>query len=431
MRLSQISSCLLCGFLAASTDVFAGPLLTVEPSADKQGAVIKVSPENFGSTNLLEVVDAKTGNCVKVIYAGRFTNSEPFSVTRRSLPPQGDFRVRYREDIRLVFDKDISLPKQKKWINPTDVQFINGSLYVMDAGRLDPKPNSPSAETVPVGHANLYKFHGDESLDRGFGDRGCLTLCESPSYLRSFGVDEKGLVYFPNGTNVEVWDEDEDDPLHVIGGTDPEAPTKSTQNVGSIAVGPPPRIYIPSDNSTLLRVYDRSKKEMEGFLYTYTPIEVITAAQNRSVTTDGNGAVYFTDGLGQMLKFEDTGKEMRFRYISHVAPVIDCPLGPAISQGLLWVTGHGPSSGEIVLLWDTGAKLLTVGRFGTQGVAPGKTEFSNPSAVAATPDHLSLWVVEDGVKEADKPPGNARVRHFKITGEKTEEVPLPFGNASK
>jgi hypothetical protein len=54
----------------------------------------------------------------------------------------------------------------------------------------------------------------------------------------------------------------------------------------------------------------------------------------------------------------------------------------------------------------------------------------NPSSAVQTPDHLELWVVEDGLPNGDGPPGNARVRKFRITSAKSEEAPLEWRGAN-
>ncbi|MBI4026182.1 MAG: hypothetical protein HY360_14440 [Verrucomicrobia bacterium] len=51
---------------------------------------------------------------------------------------------------------------------------------------------------------------------------------------------------------------------------------------------------------------------------------------------------------------------------------------------------------------------------------------SNPSAAVQTPDHLELWVVEDGLPSGEGPPGNAWVRKFRITSAQSEEAPLEW-----
>jgi len=108
------------------------------------------------------------------------------------------------------------------------------------------------------------------------------------------------------------------------------------------------------------------------------------------------------------------------------------PCGPSAAGGLIWVVDHGPAGpfwdsggdNDLLLFWDSGDDLVFFGRYGGPGKAKDKLEFLNPSAVAQTPDHLELWVTEDGMPVLDGQHGNARVRKFKITAEKTEEVPL-------
>ena len=108
-------------------------------------------------------------------------------------------------------------------------------------------------------------------------------------------------------------------------------------------------------------------------------------------------------------------------------------MGPCASAGLVWVAAHGPGpgpfwdsggGGEVLLFCDDGSKITLIECFGTPGVAANRLEFLNPSAVVMTPDHQELWVVEDGLANADGPPGNARVRHFKIRAAHSEEAPL-------
>ena len=123
--------------------------------------------------------------------------------------------------------------------------------------------------------------------------------------------------------------------------------------------------------------------------------------------------------------------------------------------GLVMVAAHGPGygpfwdsggGGEVVLFWDDmqGKAIRLISRWGEPGVAasepvakstgPDRSDpkvaralpmnFLNPSSAALSPDHLDLWITEDSLNNVEGPPGNARVRRFKLNATRTEEIEL-------
>lgn len=181
------------------------PLLRVERSADGSKVEIKVTAVKTTGPGLLEVLDAKTGRCLRTLHAGVFSAGQQFSIGQKQKLGTGRYRVRYREGIKLVYDSAILLPGKEKWTNPTDLQITDKAVYVLDSGRLPPprKPDEPpadaTAEEDPANHSYLFKFHRDGKPDAAFGDRGRASVLPTATWLRAFTVDQEGHIYLGDG----------------------------------------------------------------------------------------------------------------------------------------------------------------------------------------------------------------------------------------
>lgn len=424
--------------------------MTLQPSGDNAWRA-NISAARPGAIALVEILDAKTGRCVRTLHAGPLGEPREFPVNGRTarLKP-GSYRLRYREDIHLVADTELKLPGKQAWVNPVDVALTGKSLFVLDAGlvvtEVVPEQDGKSAvEAVTKGQTCVYKFNRDLSPDLKFGDRGRLIIRESPTPFRSLAADEGGLVYYPDGMQVEAWDGSDDTPLYRIGGMDPAwapdhytAKGKNTQEVGGVALGAGPKIYLGILAHFTLRAYDRTRKDFDGFLYSVSAREGLTGDLDRCIASDGEGAIYFADRAGQIRKIEDTGKELKISYASGLEHKICHAMGASASAGIVCVAAHGPGDGpfwdsgggsEVVFLWDDGSSLQQVARFGSPVPHAEQVQFMNPSAAILSPDHTELWVSEDGQKNEEGPPGSARVRRFKITSARTEEIPFEWRTA--
>ena len=431
--------------------------VTLTPSADGAEARVDVSPSKGSQVSLVQVVDARTGACVATLFGGALGAPQSFVLKKGTVPP-GSYKIRYREGLSIEPDGALSLPPKKKWVNPVDMAATSGALYVLDTGKERPKKAGekvdPEIEALGGEMGTwLYKFQRDGKLDVSFAERGRLTVMEKPSGIHSVVVDEKGLIYLPyGGHDVMVFDPKgrrmdgwniggyNAIPLEIKEYYTPKG--RATAWVGAIALGAGPRIYLcslGSPNFATIRAYDRTKPGFDGFMYNFTENGKIVAGGDRFLTSDQQGTAYLLLPSGQIQRILDTGKELALSFISDLISdpthKIYGPVGPCASAGLIWVAAHGPGfgpfwdsggGGGILLFCDDGSKIALVERFGTPGVAANRLEFLNPSAVAMTPDHQELWVVEDGLPGSieDSPPGNARVRHFKISAAHSEEAPL-------
>ncbi len=407
--------------------------LPAQDALKVEGARIEVTPSP-GAQGLLEILDA-SGACVKTLHAGDFSKTRTFTMTPDMLAP-GSYRVRYREGLNLAFDTELLLPKKERWVNPMDIALTSKGVYVLDRGMVPgdiPAKSENAAAAVEQGATCVHKFTNDGKPDPSFGDRGRATISEKPcnSILVSVVADDSGNVYIPTLENdVLVLDPSGTPSSHRIGGAD--AGARNTQWAGALTLGPNRLIYIFSGGLCAMSVYDRAKNGFDGFSHGFKTTRGGTTC--RSISSDRQGAIYVTTVTGHLLqKITDSGKELKETYTTKPEDKMYLPMGPSANGDLVWVADHGPGAGpfwdsggggEVLLFWDNGRELALVGRYGTPGKAKDKLEFINPCSTAQTPDHLGLWVVEDGLPNEDGPPGNARIRKFKITSTRTEEAPL-------
>ncbi len=212
-----------------------------------------------------------------------------------------------------------------------------------------------------------------------------------------------------------------------IGGWEENGGRRSTVSVNSMAMGPGRRLYLPNGGS--FQIYDRTKLGFEGFLYGIPLDKMNYTGLPRCIAADRTQSIcYIINRSSQIWKYEDTGKELKPLYASDGGEKLAYPTGPSASAGQIWVAAHGgpplwDSEGhEVALFWDNGAEIQLVERFGGPGKAEDKVQFMNPSTAILTPDHLALWVVEDGLPNDEGPPGNARVRRFHTEATQSAEA---------
>ncbi len=388
-------------------------------------------------------MDAKSGHCVKTLHAGSFSNKQTFSIGKKDTLEPGSYRVRYRGGITLAFDMEITLPGKEKWVNPTDLAISAKSVYVLDRGI----PATPAAkrkdgvmsEEIPsIGETYLHKFSHDGAPDAAFGDRGRAILFDKPAPDHqwsnlSVAADDGGLVYLSSGQHeVLVFSNTGERSGQTIGGVYEKDPKSERHTVwaGGAALGKDRLIYILA--GWMIRVYDRTKNGYDGFRYT----GCFTTSNHfgRSIASDRRGSIYLiTHPVNVFQKIYDTGKTIKEGYLADGNDKMYAPMGLSAEGNLVWVADHGPGPGpfwdsgggnEIILFWDNGEKLVLLERYGAGGKARNRLEFINPCATVQSPDHMELWVAEDGRPNADGPSGNARVRKFRITAASSEEVPL-------
>ena len=415
----------------------AESLVTVD-SSNPEILRVKVSPVRTSTIGLLEVIDAKTGDCLKTLHAGTFSPRQIFSIKRDAKLSPGKYRIRFREGISLAFDGSLVPSGNRKWTNPTDLVVTDKSMYVLDSGKAPPE--GPPPEKTPVGlegRPYLYKFHRDKTPDVSFGDQGRVGPLLGPSWdklaawcynrIRSIAVDSDERVYLSSIYHeVLIYDAKGQKLKQVIGGWDNNPfGTQCTTWVNSIAMGPQNRIYLPSSYK-VLRVYDRTKEAFKGVMYSTTMPNPI--GFERVIASDMAGTLYIICETGRLQKFVDTGSSVTAGYLSDSDVSLVNATGPSASGDLIWVAAHGGAplwdydAGEVAMFWDTGEEIHLVDRYGSPGTAVDKLQFMNPSSVVQSPDHLELWVVEDGMINEEGPPGNARIRKFKITSAHSEEV---------
>lgn len=279
----------------------------------------------------------------------------------------------------------------------------------------------------------IWKLSRDGKVDPAFGDAGHIQLWQDRhADTRSFAIGSDGkiftsstyheaLAYGPDGKRLKL----------AVGGWDnnPYGP-RCTGWVNTLAMGPGDRLYFPTAYG-MLRVYDATKPGFTGLLYSLKMTEEVGLSP--CLTLDGTGNLYMVAGDNSITKYHDDGKAITRLWNLPAPGGVARLTAPSFSKGLLWVADHGPSKGpfwdsggggEVLLFWDDGKMAHFIERFGKPGDADDKPEFMDPSSVRMTPDHLGLWVVEDGFPYAEGPRGGARIRKFHVKAEHTEEAEL-------
>jgi hypothetical protein len=418
------------------------PTVTVEPGAKAGELQVKVVPLKTTATGLLEVVNPQNGKVLKTLHAGRFAKEQVVPLVRDPALPAGKYKIRYREGIALAMDVALPPPtKSKSWINPVDLVLTDKSIFVFDANRPQPAAGTAPATPAPdeIDNPYLCKFSAkDGTPDQAFGSGGVLELPKEARNTRGFAVDEEDCIYMSyGGHNVQILDTaGELLKGGAIGGwdNDPLGP-RCTTWVNSVALGRDKKIYIPVNGyDGAIRAYDRTKSEFKGFLFKSRTCSVNRA--DRYITVDPvSGALYLIETSGQVRRYNDTGKEIKFSWYhaSNLLPSLAGPMGPSASGGLIWVVAHGGDAHwglqhVAALYWDNGSKIRYIGRFGKPGAAPDQPEFLNPIAATQSADHLTLWVVEDGQENLLGEPSNHRVRRFKITSVASAEAEATITN---
>jgi hypothetical protein len=424
--------------LAILPAAHAEPHLSVKPLASGEGAEVRVTPTKAGNNVLLDVLDT-AGRCLRTVFAGSISQGQSITIDKRNRLASGSYRLRYREGIKLEFESSLKPPPGEKWINPTDIQLTDQALYILDSGKVPPKKEGqpetpPPDEEDPNNRSTIYKFETDGKPAK-FGSRSCIEPFQGATAYRAFAADSEGQIYISATYHaVKVFASNGTPTARTIGGwdNDPHGP-KCTVWVHSMALGPNKRIYLPNGYGHV-KVYDRTKDAFGGIIGT-TQLPGVYIGMDRCITSDMDGAVYIIRGnSGQIERFDDNGKALEPKYLSPSDLKVSFPTGPCASAGLIWVAMHSGAplwdsdGGEAALFWDNGQSIVLVDRFGMPGTGKeDKVEFLNPSAIAMTPDHNAIWVVEDGLVNGDGPPGNARIRKFRITGSETEETPIEMG----
>jgi hypothetical protein len=414
----------------------AKPAVVVEPITNPPGVRVAVSPRSRAGWGLLQVVDAKTGECLKTLHAGRVKAGDAFAVVAGGpLAAGGAYKLRYREGVRLELVGEVRRPDEKvpAWLNPVDVASAGPSVYVRDAGvpveGTDPAKVAEREAKLPC----VFKMdRATGKADASFGNGGRIGFPEQYQF-RSLAVEPAtGRLFLGSGGHqVQVFEANGTPAAQVIGGwdNDPAGP-KCLAWCDSVAVGADNRIIIPLPGYGNGKVYDRTKHGFDGILYRYDNPDV--NGLPRMICADPRaGTVYYTGQSALISRFVDDGKSLGGAYQSAPDVKLATPTGGCASAGLVWWACHGPGfgpfwdsggGGEVVLFWDTGAALMLVDRFGVPGTAADAMEFLNPAAVAMDAAHEEVWVAEDGLANTEGPKGNARVRRFALTARHDEAV---------
>lgn len=499
------AAAMLATFIGPRTASPAG-LVTAERLADGSAYEVRARPARRYQIALLELVDAKTGVPLRVLFAGRMDQTQYVRLADDGSIPPGAYLLRYREGLSLEFEAMLKRPVGADpenadgggWVNPVDLALAGDKLTVFDAGR-PPSPLDPAEErrwhlpgdqwvtaryvsrddanttatlttadgqsiTATIAELDnddraaidqyeakraawaerrlrtewpaLLRLNLDGTADTTFGEGGWAKVAESEGQygLRGIAVDESGTIYIGSGGHsVRVFSPTGERTDREIGGWDgePHGP-KCTPWANSVAVGPGNKLYIPNSYGNM-KVYDRTKAGFDGILY-HTTLAGGGGALPRAGACDAlTHVVYVVNSSHAVERYVDDGKSIAHAYTAKADFRTPIATGPYASGGLIWIAAHGPGygpywdsggGGEVVLLWDNGQSIELVDRFGYPGVETEELAFLNPSAVVMDQTHRTVWVAEDGQANPDGPPGNARVRRFRLHAVHTEELPI-------
>lgn len=425
------------GIILAARPVLARDraALVVEPISNPAGVRVAVQPRSRAGWGLLQVVDAKTGDCLKTIHAGRLTGDNVFAVVAGDLLPPGSYRLRYREGVRLELVGDVARPDATvpTWLNPVDVAIAGDAAYVLDAGAAVEGQEPAQVAERAAKQACIFKMNRrDGTPNPSFGAGGRLARPDMYQF-RSIAVEPgTGRLFLGSGGHeLRVFDATGAPTEQTIGGwdNDPAGP-KCLAWCDSLALGAGNRVIIPLPGYGNGKVYDRTKNAFDGILYRFDMGDV--NGLSRVICADPRASVVYYTGQSRLIsRFTEDGKALTPSYQSDPEVKLAAPTGGCASAGLVWWACHGPGfgpywdsggGGEVVLFWDTGKALALVDRFGVPGTAADAMEFMNPSAVAMDASHDEVWVVEDGLPNPEGPPGNARVRRFSLAARHEESV---------
>lgn len=275
---------------------------------------IKITPQKSPANGLLELLDIN-GQCVQTVYAGSVTSAQDFILKKSELKP-GNYTVRYRDKISLVFEENLLPNGEAQWINPVDLCVTSNAIYVLDA--LDPKYYPEQEVRSNFGpkepHAYIYKFSRDGKPDLGFCEGGRFGLLDgNTESIRALAVDEEGMMYVSNGYHLAVVYDQTGSVIRKIGGySDPHTP-KCTIWVNSLTLAPPNKIYLPSQWGSF-QVYDRTREGYDGALYSGQL--KLTTGFHRMICVDAiTSAIYVINRLGQIERYEDTGTAINQSYV--------------------------------------------------------------------------------------------------------------------
>jgi hypothetical protein len=426
------------------------PGLSVGPGAKAGELQVKVIPVKTTAIGLLEVVDPRNGRALKTLHAGRFDKEQIVPLSKDPLVPAGKYKVRYREGISLAFDVALAPPtKSKRWVNPVDLALTEKSIFVLDAGLPPPAAGAapPAQGGEEIDNPFMCKFSAkDGTPDQNFGSGGLVELPKDVWLSKSIVVDEEDCIYIAANAQHSVYLFDASGELQkggAIGGwdNDPLGP-KCTACPNTLALGPNKKIYIPCNGyDGAIRAYDRTQSGFRGFLYKggLAPSQCLV---DRYMSVDPvSGILYRFDTFGRLMAYTDTGKDFTLSKAvpPSMLPPVACPVGPSAHSGLIWVAARGGVdfygsasfwglNNATILYWDDGRKIRFIGRFGKPGAAPDQAEFINLVSMFQSPDHLTLWAVEDGLENLAGEPPNRRVRRFKITSAASAEAEATIAN---
>jgi hypothetical protein len=403
-----------------------------ENNGELEIAILKFSKAKA----LVELLDER-GTVVKTLYAGRLSaQHNTFRLLAGRDIPAGNYTVRYRESLGLQYQASFKRPgtPDGKWLNPGDIHLSNGKLYVYDAG-LDEK--DPIKKLAGFVRLNL-----DGSIDTSFADNGFALTGYRGLHVSSMAIDPEQNLYVSNGYHsTEVYDKDGKFTKRYVAGwnNEPYGPI-CTGWVNASYVGEGNKIYFPTGYGNI-KVYDRTKSGFDGALYYKVLPDSVSFG--RSILVKGS-TIYLANQHGRIERYTDTGKEIKTQYAADPDDKLPNPGGFDISGNILWTCATGPCAGpfwdsggggEIVLFHDNGSSIEMFDRFGNPGMTENAVEFLHPSAVAVDPSATTIWVTENGFvpnpAPAGSPPGNARVRQFKVTAEKTAEAKLNLVSPNK
>ncbi len=388
-----------------------GQSLDIKPSADGKSFTITPRATQDAAWGLIELVNPKTGNVERVLYAGRISRETSIAFTPDVSIKPGEYLLRLRDGITLAFDRPVLRPDSPtgQWVNPTHLAWHNGFLFIGEAGF-----NTP--EIVAQRSPELTWATRDGKTVKGICARveegNALIIASDPALgvvpvdpdkqapdvtvvvrdVQKQTADWRALIKFqrpfiiklgPDGKPASNWGDhgycrdapiypgtmhgltaDENGSLYmpyndastvVIG----PLGLLEKRNVGdftgnaprSVAAAGPKKLYVvPYTGYLKLFVCDRTLDGAAANLYTVSPFKNGSWITN-CIAADASGNVYMADPHGTLTKYTDTGKTVEENYVSTPDPVPQQLGGISLSKNLVWLAAHGPGPGPF---WDSG-----------------------------------------------------------------------------
>jgi DNA-binding beta-propeller fold protein YncE len=388
-----------------------GQYLEIKPAADGKSFTITPKTTQESGWGLIELVNPKTNNVERVLYAGRISRETPVILHVDDKLKPGSYLLRLRDGVSLSYEKNIPRPDAPsgKWICPSVLILHNGCLFIGDSGLAVPEivaKRSPQltwatrdGKTVTgicarVEDGNALIIASDPALGVVPVDPEKQTpqLVAVAKDVQQQTADWRLQIKLnipmivklgPDGQPVQNWAEKGffrnvpnagSGTMHGVAIDDAgclylsnESQILSIGTLGllekngigaypgnpprSLAASGPSKLYIiPYTGYAKLHVADRTKPDSAANLYFISPFRNGSWTTN-ALAADNDANLYQVDSTGNLVKYIDNGKTVEEKYFITPEPLLCYLGGISLSKGLIWGAARGPGPGPF---WDSG-----------------------------------------------------------------------------